>query len=226
MIHEFDYSKLVKEPKPEGIIAKVIELSKSDIFYDESFGDQGTIKALDEFRAALGELAKVKLPAGAKPKPIKVRVEIRGGCLESAWVADEHANDVVIERWDWDNILAAMNEDAAEEQWKNFKDSEIDIDPVGFESEGYVWGAWPEAAKVYYCNAPWPFTIINGTKIGAEEMKQQMFPDGENPLGPQAEALDEEFGYYVPFEVMMKGDQAVYDHIKTEIDDQFPGERP
>ncbi len=39
-------------------ITNVIELSKTDIFYDESFGDQGTIKALKEFRCALDELAK------------------------------------------------------------------------------------------------------------------------------------------------------------------------
>jgi hypothetical protein len=57
LIHEFDYSKLIK-PKLDGIIAKVIELSKADIFYDESFGDQGTINALDDFKSALAELAK------------------------------------------------------------------------------------------------------------------------------------------------------------------------
>ena len=106
---------------------------------------------------------------------------------------------------------------------------EIDIDPVGFESESYVWGiaweAWPEAAKIRFRNYEFPFTEINGVRIGDDNLKGFLLRNGE-PVSEEAREIDEKLGYYVPFEVMMKGDQAVYDHIKTEIDDQFPGERP
>ena len=40
-------------------IAKVIELSKADIYYDPSFGDEGTIMALESFRNALCQLEEV-----------------------------------------------------------------------------------------------------------------------------------------------------------------------
>ena len=40
-------------------IAKVIELSKADIYYDPSFGDEGTILALESFHDALRQLEEV-----------------------------------------------------------------------------------------------------------------------------------------------------------------------
>ncbi len=247
-LHEFDYSKLEpKITKPENIIevpepsimsaiANLLELSNGDIFYDPSFGDEGTIEALSEYKSALAELERamhgIEPVKQAEPEPIKVWVSISQGELFDAYTTYANSGKVEVEVWDWDNIGQADRKDEANEAWGLIPWSPETIKKAHckFEYERQscesAWETWPEYATVMFRGTRFPFTEVNGNRIGCDSLNAILHDKDGNPVNEEADDIDEQFGYYIPFEVMMQGDKAVYDHIKAEIDDQFPGEQP
>lgn len=239
LIHEFDYSKLVEKPSLMQAIEKVLALSKADIYVDlpdNTDGhnyDEKASKDLQSFFDALAELERaIHGIDPVKPEPIKVLIYIEGGILQEAKVEngyDQGKPKVEIELWDIDNIGRHGRASEAKQAWDHDPGlyRPIEVDPCRFEQPAWseAWNNWPDAAKIKFAGWDHPFTIINGVKIGSDNLQMMLMPNDEY-INDEAKAIDDEFGYFVPFEIMMQGDKAVYDHIKAEIDDQFPGEQP
>ena len=167
--------------------------------------------------------------------PNKIIVEITGGMVSSIRMPAQLSDDSIeCEIWDWDVIngqsdrtdeaIAALTKMVTENEFLPVPYEECEF--MGEKpSRREAWENWPECATVVFRGERYPFTEVNGYKIGTDELNAVLTDDHEY-VSEEAEEMDDFFSYYVPFTVMMEDDRAVYDYIKAEIDDQFPGERP
>jgi hypothetical protein len=163
--------------------------------------------------------------------PNKIIVEITGGMVSCIRMPAQLSDDTVeCEIWDWDviNGQSDRTDEAIEALTKIVTENEFlpapyeDCEFMGEKpSIREAWENWPEWATVEFQGERFPFTEVNGYRIGTDELNAIL----EDPL-TLGNDIDDQFSYYVPFTVMMEGDRAVYDHIKAEIDDQIQGERP